>query len=512
MDVTGIVTWVSSQPSVAAISGWGHVTTAAVGETDITAGLGDLTSAPLALTVVERPTLRRIVLQNASCYYPYPYADGTVRPVPPTMDGDILPPPSCEQVLRIGATLQIAAVGEFDTGYYEDLTDEVEWRVDPAEVGDVAVGLFTARAVGTAKVSAALNGIESDAIDVRVVDHATVVELSIYPMDRGYLLPPGPIAEGEPVPCMGCGNFLMTLLRDDTVRFGATARYDTGEWEDVTASVTWHSSDPSVAAFDASGVLTAAGAGETSVDASLGDVASASATVRVVNEATLQSLYVYQDGPERVIAKGEQAVFHAAGYYDIGFDRDVTTEAAWRSSDETVGGFDSPGVFTGRAAGTVTVWAELDGQQSQPLTIEVFATSELDYCDPNAVNRATWSDDFNRVTLESDCAEYTAPDVVALRFSVTEMQRPGGIFDPCLDLYAYRGDTLVRAIREEGCGDPFLAPNAPGRDEAALKYQLSAFWDLKDADGQTVPPGDYTIFGRFYLYYDPVVQLPIRVN
>ena len=114
------------------------------------------------------------------------------------------------------------------------------------------------------------------------------------------------------------------------------------------------------------------------------------------------------DGQDLAIGKGEQAVFHAVGYYDVGFDRDVTEQVTWHSSDETVGGFDSAGVFTGRGAGNVTVWAELDGQQSPPASLEVYATSELDYCDPANVNRGTWSDDFNRVTLESDCADVHA--------------------------------------------------------------------------------------------------------
>ena len=166
-----------------------------------------------------------------------------------------------------------------------------------------------------------------------------------------------------------------------------------------------------------------------------------------------------------------------------------------------------------RAAGNATVWAELDGQVSQPpLRIEIYATSELHYCDPANVNRGVWSDDFNRVTLESDCAEYTPPDVVELRFSVTETQRPGGIFDPCLDLYAYRGSELVRTIRQEGCGDPFLPAGAPDREDAALKYQTKAFWDLKDEQGATVPPGVYAIRGRFYLYFDPVVEIDVTVN
>lgn len=513
IDVTWLATWTSSQPAFASVDGWGHIAALAVGATDITAAIGGVTSAPLALEVVERPTLRHIYLQNAGCYYPLAGRDdtGVVTPVPPATD-DFLPPPSCQQVVRIGATLQFMAVGEFDTGYYEDITGEVEWRLVPADVGDVVKGLFTARQAGSAKVSAALDGVESDALDIRVVTEATVVALSVYPIDWGYqYIDGGPVRSDSAQPCFECG-YMLTLLRGDTVRFAATAHYDTGEWEDVTAKVAWRSTAAAVASIDTSGVLTAEGAGDTSIDARLGDVTSAPVSVHVVNEATLQSLYVYQDGQDRAIGKGEQAVFHAVGYYDVGFDRDVTGQATWRSSDDSVGGFDSPGIFTARAAGTVSVWAELAGQQSPPLTLEVYATSELDYCDPNNINRSTWSDDFNRVTLESDCAEYTPPGVVALRFSVTETQRPGGVFDPCLDLYAYSGDTLVRTVRQEGCGDPFVATGAPDRDEAVLKYQLAAFWDLKDERGETVPPGTYAIRGRFYLYYDPVVEIAVRVK
>ena len=512
MDVTWLATWASSQPAVATVDTWGRIAALAVGSTDITAALGEVTSAPYTLDVVERPTLQHILVQNASCYYPLAMRDDpVVKPAPPADVGP-LPPPSCQQVVRIGATIQFTAIGEFDTGYYEDITGEVTWSVDPAEVGSVEKGLFTASQAGTAQVTATLGAVTSDPVQVKVVTQPTVIALSVYPIDWAYQYVDGGPARGGPdiLPCYECG-YSLTLLRGDAVHLGATAHYDTGEWEDVTSRVTWGSSDSSVASIDANGVLTAEGAGEVSVDAVLGDVTSAPIALRVVNEATLQSIYIYQDGQTRAIAKGEQATFHAVGYYDVGFDRDVTDQATWHSSDETVGGFDSPGLFTGRAAGTVSAWAELDGRQSDPLSIEVFATSELSYCDPDNINRSVWSDDFNRVTLESDCAEYTQPDVVELRFSVTEMQMRGGIFDPCLDLYAYSGDTLVRTIRQEGCGDPFVPVGAPERADAVLKYQLKAFWDLKDDNGAAVPSGSYSIRGRFYLYYDPVVEIAVRV-
>jgi len=49
-------------------------------------------------------------------------------------------------------------------------------------------------------------------------------------------------------------------------------------------------------------------------------------------------------------------------------------------------------------------------------------------------------------------------------------------------------------------------------DEEKLRYQSLAFWDLKDDKGAIVPPGTYTLRGRFYLYYDPIIELPLVVG
>jgi hypothetical protein len=513
MDVTWLAAWMSTEPEVARVDAWARLDALTPGDTSIVATLAAAPSQPLALTVLARPALQGIIVENLGCqgYHPDDAIPGEPRPLPPV--DAYLPPPFCQQVVRIGGRLQFRALGQFDTGDYEDITDEVAWTVDPAAVGTIdGAGMFTAAAPGLANLTASLGGVTSQAQPITVVEHASIVALSVYPSAYAYqYVDGGPLRPGEAAPCFECG-YRLTLLLGDQVRFSATAHYDTGEWEDVSARVAWRSSDAAVLAVDGGGAGTATGAGEATVDATLEGVTSAPVTLRVVSEATLRNLYVYMDGSDRAIGVGAQAVFHAVGFYDVGFDRSVSDQVTWHSSDEAVGGFDAAGVFTGRAAGTVTVWAELDGVVSQSLPLEVYAASELAYCDPQAVNRGSWSDDFNRVTLESDCATYTPPDVVELRFTVTETQRPGGVFDPCLDLYAYQGDRLVRTIREEGCGDPFLAPGAPERDEAALKYQLKAFWDLKDAQGNTVPPGDYEIRGRFYLYYDPVVTLRITVE
>ena len=515
IDVTSLATWESSAEDVVSVDGWGVASAHRLGTADVRATIGEVASAAWTLEVVDRPPLRHIYLQNASCF-PFlgpPTAAPAPEPSAPSEVFDALPP-GCRQVVLIGATLQFVALGEFDSGQFEDITSEVEWQSTPAEVGDVTNGLFTGRSEGTAEIRAVLDGVQSDPSEVRVVAQRSVVSLSIYPLEAP--VPFGPVFEGDdPVPaapdvCSDCG-YTVTVLLGDEIHFRAAAFYDTGEWEDVTERVSWHSSDPDVAPIDSGGRMTAASAGQTRIDASLDEVTSDAVSVDVVEQATLLDLYVYQEGADRVVAKGGEALFRAYGRYDVGFERDVTDQVAWKSSDDTVGTFTEPGVFTGVSAGSVEVWAVLDGVESNHLPMEVFETTDIVYCDPNDVNRGTWSDTFNRVVLESDCAHYNPPAVATLRFTVTERERPGGIFDPCLDLFVYQGDRRIRTIREEGCGEPFLEPGAPEFDEAAPRYQTRAFWDLKDDGGNLVPPGRYTVRGRFYLYYDPVVSIDIDV-
>ncbi len=519
IEVTGLVDWESSDPGVATVDGWGGIATHGAGSAEITASLGEITSAPLSLQVGERPPLTRIEVRNVSCFYPV-YLPGTPGGLPlpelPTVDplpSGVFAVPDCRQVVRVGGTIQFAAYGYFGDSVVEDVSGEVDWELMPSDVGDVVGGLFTGRQEGTAMLRASLDGVVSDPASVRVVTNPTVVDLSIY-ADNGFfplLDAAGAGAEAlPPEPCVDC-SYQLTVLLGDQLQFHATAFYDTGDWEDVTSLVTWRSSAAGVASIDSGGLATAAAAGDSTIDAVLGEVQSNAVALHVVSEATLLNLYIYQDGQDRAIAKGEQAYFQAYGNYDVGFQRDVTARATWRSSDESVGGFDDAGVFTGRAAGTVQVWAELDGQESSHLPIEVFEESAIDYCDPQNINRGVWSDAYDRVVLESDCATYTPPAVAALRFTVTERERPGGIFDPCLDLFVYQGDRLVRTVRNEGCGEPFLPAGAPATDEARPRYQALAFWDLKDNDGKLVDPGTYTVFGRFYLYFDPVVKIDITV-
>ena len=517
VDVSGIGDWTTSDASVLDVGVWGYIRARAEGVATVSVALAGLNSDGTLVTVAARPPLVQIYLQNFDCY-PRHFGPLEPRPFPdaPHFDAGFAPP-FCLDAIEVGQSVQFHALGEFVGGHYEDITDEVEWQATPQSVGTIVSGRFVGLGQGTAAISAALGEIVSDTRELRVVTERSVVDVSIYPESQFFY---GFLPVGDVAPCFDffCPGSL-TLLLGDEVQFRATARFDTGGWQDVTEQATWQSSNSAAAAFAANGLLTTTGEGEASVSATLGSVESYPYGLNVVAEATLQYLEIYQTGDnaqDRVIETGGQALFIAQGYYDVGFGRDATADATWRTSDAAVARFDSPGELTGLSAGVVEVWAELDGVSTQRLAIEVFAPTDIDFCDVENVNRGVWTDGFNRVYLESDCDAYSRSEVVQIRFTVTERERPFGIFDPCLDLYAFRvedeRETFVRTIREEGCGEPFLAAGAPEFDDARLRYQLQAFWDLKNDAGATVAPGTYRIKGRFYLYYDPVVTIDITVD
>ena len=267
--------WTSSDASIATVDSWGTVTALQIGSTSIAATFGTVNSTPWPLQVTARPALRKIDVQNVSCFFPLgaPTA-GEALPADavPSARSDIIPVPNCTQVVPIGGTIQFRAIGEFDNGYYQDITDEAQWQVTPLEVGSVVAGLFTGLQAGTAQLTASLEGVTSEATEIRVVTQPTVIGLTIYAENSGFpvvamggaapvavvsgmpcLMAAPSDASGAPCCCPGpmynsdapcrC-TYSITVLVGDQLKFHATAQYDTGEWKDVTTEVTWKAAIP----------------------------------------------------------------------------------------------------------------------------------------------------------------------------------------------------------------------------------------------------------------------------
>jgi len=506
-----LVTWQSSAAEVAEVNDWGEVKALSAGETEITASFAGATSAPLALEVTPRPPLREITVENLSCSVVTARAEeaGVGTPAGGGVSGSPWYLPHCANSVLTGDSLFFRATGSFDGGYWEDITDEVAWRLVPEGVGRIdQTGLFTGIAAGSASLTAELEGKSSDPLEIRVVESASISWIDIYPERSAQ---PLPLRESEaPSPPQPLPQKI-TVVAGDVVPFHAIARYDTGHWEEITDNVTWTSTETGVGTIDVNGLFRALAAGTTVITAARDGVTSAPYTVEIVAEATVVALYVYAEQPERIVKKGGNAFFHAFADYDVGISREVTESATWRVSDSRVGRIEAGGIFTALDAGGVQVWAEVSGVESNREELEVWQESDLGYCDMEHFNRGIWSDAFNRVILETDCGEYAQGSLVTIRYTVEEIQpNPAPLIDPCLDLYVFRGDEKLRTIREEGCGEAFALPAEAAR--LAPVYQLLAFWDLKDSAGNQVPPGTYTIYGRFYLYYDPVVSVEVLVR
>jgi len=224
--ITNIVNWTSSAPGVADVTGGGRVTGLTPGGATITAQLGGLSS-------------------NCAIF-----VDGT-----PLTSIKISPPTA--SIPQQGIQ-DFVATGTFADGRTQDLTETVLWTSSPASVATIsnvpgAAGEATGVAPGTATITALFGGQLGTA--TLTVTTAAATALRVLPESTSL----------EP------GSF---------TRFTAVAEFSDGTTRDVTSSVTWTSSDATVAGITPKGVATPAASGMTTVTATMNHL-SGTATMRV---------------------------------------------------------------------------------------------------------------------------------------------------------------------------------------------------------------------------------------
>jgi hypothetical protein len=155
------------------------------------------------------------------------------------------------------------------------------------------------------------------------------------------------------------------------VQFTASGLYSDATTHDLTSSVTWTSSDVTVATISnlagTQGLASAVDKGSTRITATLGG-RSDSTSLRVTNPL-LVSIAVSPPSP--TIARGERQTFTATGAFSDGTTGDVTHRAAWTSSN-TAAATITPhgGVARGRTTGTTAIEATFRGiSSSTQLTV-----------------------------------------------------------------------------------------------------------------------------------------------
>ena len=308
-DLTAAVTWSSSDSGIAAVSNaagnQGLATSVAQGNVTIGATLnGITTSTQLTVTPAALVAL-------------------AITPTNP--------------VIALGTKQQFTATGTYTDNTTQDLTTAVTWSSSNTGIAAVSNatgshGLATSMAQGNVGIGATLNGITTST--QLTVSPAALVSLAITPTNP-------------------------TIALGTTQQFTATGTYTDNTTQDLTAAVTWSSSDSGIAtvsnAAGSHGLATSAAQGSVTIGATLNGVATS--TQLTVSPAALVALAITPTNP--AIALGTKQQFTATGTYTDNTTQDLTTAVTWSSSDSGIAAVSnaagSEGLATSVAVGTTTI-------------------------------------------------------------------------------------------------------------------------------------------------------------
>jgi alpha-tubulin suppressor-like RCC1 family protein/uncharacterized protein YjdB len=241
-----------------------------------------------------------------------------------------------------GQNTHFTATGTFSNGTIADISGQTTWSTGDTSVAtiDSTTGVATGVGVGNTTVTASSNGITSPAASLSVTA-AVITGISISPTT-----PSAP--KGIPV------------------TFTAIATYSDGSSGNVSGSVTWVSSNTSVATLNSSGIASTLALGSTIITASANGINSNSATL-TVTVPELINISITSSTASVVI--GSTNNFTANGIYTDGTSGDITNQVSWVSSNVKVATIDTSGIETVLAKGGTTITASLSGITSNGVTL-----------------------------------------------------------------------------------------------------------------------------------------------
>ncbi|PYI53029.1 Ig-like domain-containing protein [Paenibacillus flagellatus] len=276
--------------------------------------------------------------------------------------------------LRVGGSSDVQLIAMFEDGATDDVADKAEWTTANGSIADVFKGKVTAYGAGQTTITGKYGG-KSATIIVNV---ETVKRLEADKTDL-FLKP----EQSAPV--------VLTAYYADADNSSQV----------VTTKATWSSSDESIADVE-DGVITAHSVGQATITASYGTKTvsiTVDAGIARKLEANKTSLSMRKNGTEDVKL---EAVFAS------GAKEDVTAQATWSSSDESVA-YVSNGKVRANGSGEATIKAEY-GDKSVSIPVRVDTARGLK-ATPSALDVKTG--DSKTVKLEVTYADGTTEDVTA---------------------------------------------------------------------------------------------------
>lgn len=347
-DVTSLVTWSSSDLSVASISqgavasqaapGGGLVTTYTPGTPNITATLSTPRGAVTGMSTltVAAPDLISIVVTDSSAVVPGPNSVTTAQ-------------------IAKGTSHQFFAYGIYTDGGERLLPlTSVTWSSTPLTAATINnVGLATGiSSVGSpATITATANNLESTAVSGTAdlaVTNATLSSVVVSPDDQ-------------------------TIAPLTRLQFMATGLFSDGTTQDITNDANWTSSDNTKATVSNSaptnGLVTAIAASPSlTISAALG--APTGTAPLVVSSASLTSIALTP--ATSGVAIGSTLQMQAVGTFSDASTQPINLATAWSvtPSNGSIATVGPTGLVTSVAAGTATVLAKF-GAVSQTATLNI---------------------------------------------------------------------------------------------------------------------------------------------
>lgn len=321
-NVTNSASWSSATPAVAAVNANGLASPVSSGQTLVTAQFNGFSASATFTVTNATVTALQISAVNPS--------------------------------LASGTSSSLSATATFSDGSQQDVTSRAIWSSAAPTTASVSPsGLVSALTPGTTSIGAQFGGQQSST--PITVSPATVTSITVSPN----------------APAIAVGS---------TQQLSATAHLSNGTSQDVTNSVSWVASNPTVASVNGSGLSTSLSPGQTVMTATLSTV-SGTATL-TVTPATVTGLALSPSNPAAVA--GATQTLTATATFSDGTTQNVTSSTVWTSETVAVAAFSSPGQLVGLTAGSSLVRASFGGQTaSTTFTVSSAIVTDIIITPPN---------------------------------------------------------------------------------------------------------------------------------
>ncbi|MGY3942052.1 beta strand repeat-containing protein [Aeromonas tecta] len=232
----------------------------------------------------------------------------------------------------LGISTQYLAIATYSDNSTANITDIASWNSADTSIATIdEKGLVKTLKISSTGITANYQGVTSNTSNLTITD-AIATKISVIP-------PTTALAKGLSLQLQAIATF-----SDDTT-------------QDVSTQASWLSNNPTVLSVDNKGKITALDVGDATVIATIQGI-TGQTTVSAVNLAVSQIQII----PATVqLAIGTTTKLTAIATFADQSTQDISTQAAWLSSNPAVATVDNTGLVTGVAAGTVTLSATLLG-------------------------------------------------------------------------------------------------------------------------------------------------------